>query len=113
MSIKVVFRVQCSGPCKGWLSLPPGYQMGTDLDPADLVTEPTALRAGLWPGGRAAARAARDAGWVIDRNHNAYCPQCKDNPLGIRPPKTCPDCGHVHRGRACGEFHCLCRTVNA
>lgn len=101
MSIKAVFRVQCSGPCGGWLGKVPGTPPWTESGAA------------LFPGGRAAAKAARDAGWAIDRNHNAYCPQCTVNPLGISLPKPCPDCGHVHRGRACGEFHCLCRTVNA
>lgn len=31
MTIKAVFRVQCDGPCKGWLSLPSHYHMGTDI----------------------------------------------------------------------------------
>lgn len=83
-----MFRVQCDGPCKGWLSLREGYGPGTDV--CDLVTEPTAVRAGLWSGERAARTAAQADGWYVSSVQGgvrALCPACKLNPLGITLPK--------------------------
>lgn len=61
--IKPVFRVQCDGPGKEWLSLPDDYVPGTDLPADTLVAAPTAERAGNWPDEKAAKRAAIGAGW--------------------------------------------------
>lgn len=86
MSIKAVFRVQCDGPCKGWLSLPESYVPGTDFQHVDLVTAPTAERAGDWPGERAARNAALQAGWrTIFRAGDTKgsvirCPKCYADP---------------------------------
>lgn len=101
-SIRAVFRVQC-GKCGGWLSQTGGV----------IRLNPPSRDVGLYPGERAARDAAFGAGWQL--YHTApegsgvlLCPGCKDNPLGIELPQPCPLCQHVHRGRRCGEFHCLC-----
>lgn len=90
MTIKAVFQVQCDGPCKGWLSLPSKYHPGTDLQHEDLIVRPTAVTAGLWPGERAARRAALGNGWEVKglaRNPISWlCPECRLNPLDIRVP---------------------------
>lgn len=92
MSIKAVFRVQCDGPGKEWLSLPENYTPGTDVLRADLVAEPTAARAALYPGEGAARRAARGSGWVSGELWGLLCPTCAVNPLGIvLPPNERPD----------------------
>lgn len=89
MSIKAVFRVQCDGPGKEWLSWPEDYVPGTALPDEILVAEPTAVRACNWPGERAARRAALGAGWVQDCAYNRLlCPTCKVNPLGITLPSN-------------------------
>lgn len=86
MSIKSVFRVQCDGPCKGWLSLPERYAPGTDFQHVDLVAAPTAERAGNWPGERAARTAALNAGWRFSHvrsfppPYKIYCPKCAADP---------------------------------
>lgn len=72
MPIAPVYRVQCSGPCRRWLSLPDGYQPGEDIPLAALVPQPTAERAGLWPSEQAARYAAHGAGWT----GSGYCPDC-------------------------------------
>lgn len=71
MTITPVYRVQCSGPCRRWLSPPDGYEPGTDLPLAALVGKPTAEHAGLWPDETAARRAALAAGWS-----GGTCPDC-------------------------------------
>lgn len=102
MSIRAVFRVQCDGPCRGWLSTPECYRMGTDIRPEAFVVAPTAERAGNWPGERAARRAALGAGWTYTgvsawnpegqhataRGGTLLCPKCKTNPLGISLPSN-------------------------
>ncbi|HEX5705639.1 MAG TPA: hypothetical protein VFX97_20740 [Pyrinomonadaceae bacterium] len=86
MTIKAVFRVQCDGPCKGWLSLPSKHHMGHE----DLIVRPTTVTAGLWPGERAARTAALNNGWEVtglSRNPVSWlCPTCRLNPLDIRIP---------------------------
>ena len=67
MPITPVYRVQCSGPCRRWLSLPDGYQPGEDIPLAALTAQPTAAHAGMWPTPTAARRAAHCAGWSGDR----------------------------------------------
>ena len=118
MTIKAVFRVQCDGPCKGWLSLRESYVPGTDIQPEDHVVEPTAVRACNWPGERAARTAAQNNGWYVSSAQGgprALCPECKTNPLGITlPPDPCSECGHAHRkGEICqrligSETICAC-----
>lgn len=71
MPITPVYRVQCSGPCRRWLSLPDDYEPGEDIPLAALVPKPTAERAGLWPDVTAARRAAHCAGWS-----SICCPDC-------------------------------------
>lgn len=115
-SIRAVFRVQC-GKCNGWLSRSPDYVVGTDVLPRHQVTAPTAEHAFNWPGERSAYRAALDAGWTTDHTQPRgsgvlLCPACSGNPLGIVLPEQCPACHHIHRGRQCGEFHCLCGVRN-
>jgi hypothetical protein len=85
MTAKAVFRVQCDGPCKGWLSLPDACTPGSDIRYVDLETRPTAVRAGMWPGERSARRAAQGSGWTV-RPGMWLCPPCALNPLGIRLP---------------------------
>lgn len=98
MSIKAVFRVQCDGPCKGWLSRTEDYVLGTEVLPEHNEVLPTAERAWMWPGERAARIAAVSAGWRFshDRSipppYKIYCPNCKENPLGVQLP---PDRGKV------------------
>lgn len=79
--IQPVYRVQCDGPGREWLSLPAGYLLGTDLSPGALVAVPTAERAGNWPGEKEAKRAAIDAGWrhPMDSSHfkDWLCPACQ------------------------------------
>lgn len=72
MTINVVYRVQCSGPCRRWLSLPDDYEPGEDVPLAALVPQPTAARAGMWPDETAARRAAFAAGWS-----GGTCPDCR------------------------------------
>lgn len=92
MSIRAVFRVQCDGPGKEWLSLPEGYVPGTDIRSEQLVAAPTAERAGNWPGERAARTAAKRAGWryvstkMDNREDSLMCPVCAANPLAIDLP---------------------------
>lgn len=91
MSIKAVFRVQCDGPCKGWLSLP-DTRRGVDVPAETLVVRRTAVNAALYPGEGAARRAARGAGWVTDDLWGLLCRSCAVNPLGIvLPPNERPD----------------------
>ena len=75
--IRSVFRVQCDGPCKGWLSR------------LRQVTQDE-LKADPYPGERAARIAARGAGWVPWRKSGTQttwlCPNCKSNPLQIVLP---------------------------
>jgi len=86
VTIRAVFRVQCDGPCKGWLlsyTAVPG-------------TEPAAAR---FPGERAARTAALGAGWQRSPLDPArvkwLCPDCKSNPLGIvLPPDPVCICTH-------------------
>lgn len=110
MTIHSVFRVQCDGPCKGWLSVPPGL-IGRDIMWGRLTVEPTAVHAGNWPGERAARTAAYGAGWKRNPVGSTitagwFCPDCKLNPLGIVLPTMggpicvdprCPR-GHAHYG---------------
>lgn len=108
-----MFRAQCDGPGKEWLSLPESYVPGTDLQHVDLVAAPTAERAGNWPGERAARTAARNAGWDTPGfSGPVFCPACRLNPLGIYLPKPCQTCTHVHRGPVCGHtmvgYPCMC-----
>lgn len=90
MTIKAVFRVQCDGPCKGWLSLPDAHRLGTtDTRHVELVVRPTNEHAVLWPGERTARRAALGNGWsqTSPRTPRGWlCPECRLNPLGIRLP---------------------------
>jgi hypothetical protein len=72
MTINVVYRVQCSGPCRRWLSIPDGYGPGEDIPLAALEAQPTAARAGMWPDEHAARRAAFAAGWS-----SGTCPDCR------------------------------------
>lgn len=102
MSIRAVFRVQCDGPCKGWLCLRKEYIPGTDIRPEDQVVEPTAERACNWPGERAARLGAQRAGWEWTGlgSNRFLCPACKVNPLGIvLPPNPCSLCGHPSHGQ--------------
>lgn len=71
MTITPVYRVQCSGPCRRWLSLPDDYEPGEDVPLAALVPQPTAARAGMWPDETAARYAAFAAGWS-----SGTCPDC-------------------------------------
>ena len=102
MSIKPVYRVQCSGPCKGWLSPPDDHPIGADIYHDQLVVKPTAEHAGLWPTWDAAYRAAGGAGWVdgVDGRY-ARCtcgalgrhdhdPECRKNNPRVDP--MCPPC---------------------
>lgn len=73
MPITPVYRVQCPGPCRRWLSIPDGYEPGGDLPLAALVPMPTAGRAGLRPDVTAARHAAAAAGWAGD----CCCPDCR------------------------------------
>lgn len=102
MTVKAVFRVQCDGPCRGWLSLPDTrvYRGVNDFRHAELTVEPTAVNAGLWPGEYAARTAARNNGWDVSGSGatspaTLLCPTCKSNPLGIRIPKAAP-CHGTH-----------------
>ena len=70
--IKPVYRVQCSGPCRRWLSIPKSYQPGEDIPHAALEPQPTAARAGMWPDESAALYAAFGAGWS-----SGTCPDCR------------------------------------
>lgn len=72
--IRAVFRVQCDGPCRGWL----------------LWSDNVTPGAALFPGERAARVAALDAGWEADRNdftgpRQWRCPTCAANPLDTPP----------------------------
>lgn len=118
MSIRSVFRVQCDGPCRGWLSVPEDNPL-TD----DLVVTRTSVRAVKWPGERAARRAALSAGWVYTgvSPHNPegrhatagggtlLCPTCKVNPLGVvLPPDPVCVCTHP---RSQHYFQGLCTAI--
>ena len=73
-----MFRVQCDGPCGGWLS-----QTG------DVIRLKHPSRdVGMWPGERAARVAAVGAGWSvrITAPPTLLCPDCALNPLGIKLP---------------------------
>lgn len=72
MTIELVYRVRCSGPCRGWLSLPDDHGPGDDILLAALEVRPTAARAGMWPDETAARRAAFAAGWS-----RGTCPDCQ------------------------------------
>ena len=77
--IKPVFRVQCDGPGREWLSLPDGHVPGTDLPADTLVAAPTAERAGNWPDEKAAKRATIAAGWGHRPDSDFktwFCPGC-------------------------------------
>lgn len=81
MSIRAVFRVQCDGPGKEWLSWPKDYVPGTDLPDEILVAEPTAIRACNWPSDYAARFAAFGAGWFTRLTPGVsdvqwWCPVC-------------------------------------
>lgn len=95
MSIKAVFRVQCDGPGREWLSLTPDYRPGTDILPHHVVAEPTAERACNFPGERAARRGALDAGWrygfLYTSRTSWLCPGCQANPRGIKLPPSTPE----------------------
>lgn len=83
--IKPVYRVQCDGPGKEWLSLPAGYAPGTDFTADALVAAGTAERAGNWPGEREAKRAAVGAGWrhAPDSDFKTwFCPACQGGDWG-------------------------------
>lgn len=83
--ITPVYRVQCDGPGKEWLSLPEGYVPGTDLMAGVLVASATAERAGNWPGDREAKRAAVGAGWRPAMGGATWlCPAC----MGRTPVKA-------------------------
>lgn len=73
MTIELVYRVQCSGPCRRWLSIPDSYEPGEDIPLAALEPKPTAARAGMWPDETAARRAAFAAGWS-----SGTCPDCRN-----------------------------------
>lgn len=98
MTVKAVFRVQCDGPCKGWLSLPSKHQTGTDIRHEDLLVRPTAVTAALWPGERSARTAALNNGWEADRDdftsaREWRCPECRDSCRhGDNPDETCEGC---------------------
>lgn len=91
MSIRAVFRVRCDGPCKGWLSLSPEFA-GRDILPGMMTVEPTAVHAANWPGERAAREAARQEGFqILGFTGRLLCPECRDNPLGIKLPSARPN----------------------
>lgn len=99
MTVKAVFRVQCDGPCKGWLSLREGYVPGTDILPGDQIVTPTAELACNWPDTRSAMSAALAHGFRrVPARLGLVCPACR----------KCADCGHPHRTSGCSEFSCLC-----
>lgn len=81
MGIKAVFRVQCDGPCGGWLSQTGGV----------VRLNPPSRDVGLYPGERAARTAATQAGWSVRITVpvKVLCPDCTVNPLGIILPKPC------------------------
>lgn len=98
MTIRAVFRVQCDGPCRGWLSISPEFA-GRDILPGMMTVEPTAVHAGNWPGERAARLAAQREGWQVrvTAPPTLLCPPCAANPLGIvLPPWSCVDPGPGH-----------------
>lgn len=96
VTVRAVFRVQCDGPCKGWLSLPDTYTLGAPVTNEELVLCPTAARAAMWSGERKARRAAQCNGWSV-RPGMWLCPECRLNPLGIRlPPPGLPDYGELY-----------------
>lgn len=116
--IRAVFRVQCDGPCKGWLSVPP-HLIGRDFLPEALTIEPTAVHAGNWPGERAARIAAQSAGWVQMEHHvngKWRCPTCAANPLDTPPMMSdleiCSMGTHMLTGLdetcACQRVLCVC-----
>lgn len=75
--IKPVYRVQCDGPGREWLSLPDDYTPGADLPAESLIAAPTAERAGNWPTEQAARRAVDGAGWQSTRTTGQWlCPAC-------------------------------------
>ena len=97
MSIRSVFRVQCDGSCKGWLSCIP-HRTELEIPASELTARPTAEHACTWSGERAARIAARSAGWIPWRKDGTrttwLCPGCRDNPLDIvLPPEPCRQCG--------------------
>lgn len=95
MTIRAVFRVQCDGPCKGWLS-----QTG------DVIRlNPPSRDAGMYPGERSARLAAEAAGWGVIRTApmTLRCPSCTANPLDILLPRVC---GHVSPGPL-GSLPCI------
>lgn len=82
MSIRQVFRVQCDGPGKEWLSYTEDYVPGTDIESRHEVAAPTAERAFNWPTEHAARVAALKAGWVTKLGAPGvpgvqwWCPVC-------------------------------------
>ena len=90
MTIRAVFRVQCDGPCGGWLS-----------ETGDVIRlNPPSRDAGMYPGERSARLAAEAAGWDVIRTApvTLRCPSCTANPLDILLPKL-PD----------PDDECVCR----
>lgn len=118
MSIRAVFRVRCDGPGKEWLSLPEDHVPGRAYDGSTLIAAPTAERAGLWPGERAARTAALAAGWRSGFRHlgpgTLMCPACAANPLGIvLPPSGCRECGRATSHKlSCSEGWRTTRCVD-
>lgn len=112
MTIKAVFRVQCDGPCKGWLS-----EAGEVVAAYGSVTVRVI---GHWRGERAARTAALNNGWEYTgkspwnpegqhgtaRGGTLLCPTCKLTPpvrLDIRIPKAAPCLGTHDTWMICKE----------
>ena len=109
MSIRAVFRVQCDGPCKGWLSVSPEFA-GREILPGMMTVEPTAVHAANWPGERAARRAALNEGWSYRPKDGQFsgqlwCRSCRINPLRIQLPPLCADPQVPHAVNFSG--HCV------
>lgn len=105
-SIQAVFRVQC-GKCDGWLGRAPGT-------PATVESS-----AAVFPGERPAAKAARDAGWSVDRikppgSGVLLCQDCKTNPLGIVLPEQTrwpePVCVCTHPWHTHNHLNIICEA---
>lgn len=85
MGCRPVFRVQCDGPCRQWLSRREDTPFGVDLGPEYHVLRLTAERAFNWPGEGAARATALWLGWRVSSDR-WLCPECAANPLGIVLP---------------------------